>query len=247
MTMTRLTVLLSVALLASQCFGAVAKDASMTAGNGGNSATYAQFSAATSASSTGMTVGASATCLLVLVAFDPPVTSPSATWNSTSMTLAASSSNGANVEAAVFVLVSPASGNKTIALSWTTSSQGYYTAISFTGTDTSTCIKSTDSVHTTSSSANASVAITSDANGATVAQEIDDDGIATTNTNGTAIESSSTNLTPNAADSFILGGTSNTHTFNNGAGNVAFAGVHVIAPSGGTKTCTLTLMGAGPC
>jgi hypothetical protein len=106
------------------------------------------FNNVTSFSFTNLTIGASATALIATVAFNRQVnnTAPTAvalTWNAVSMTLVpsatADNTTGAIYAGArIFGLASPATGNKTLAGSWTTAMFGYVDAISFTGTDTST-------------------------------------------------------------------------------------------------------------
>lgn len=100
----------------------------------------------TLSSSTSITVGASATALVVLVGASNTgvshATGMTATWNSVSMTLLASinyDTNGAQNNGTVWVfgLRNPASGAKTLSISWTNAQDATACAISFTGSDTS--------------------------------------------------------------------------------------------------------------
>jgi hypothetical protein len=102
----------------------------------------------TSGSGTPITVGASATLLIVGIYFSNgglDTTQPtgiSVTWNGVAMTLITNSAvlnlpwtNGAhNAIAYLFGLVSPASGARTLAASWTNGAEALISSISFTGT-----------------------------------------------------------------------------------------------------------------
>jgi hypothetical protein len=223
----------------------VAHDATMTSGNGSGGA-FAQAGGTTSISTTGMTVGASATCLIVPISWGTSggVTSPAVTWNSVSMTLGPSITVGGVVEAALFYLPNPATGNHTLAASWMGAEDVYMSAVSWTGTDTLTCIKTADNA---TASNVASITITSDANGATVALEIDAGNVGTPTTNFTLIFNANA-LSPNSTATYAIGGTSHTHNFTGANGSRALVGVHIIAPSGGAAcTPTLTLLGVGKC
>ena len=207
---------------------AVAKDAVMTGGNGDSGADQ-EASAATSVSSTGMTVGSSATLLvatLVLMNGGAASTGLAATWNGVSMTLRSNISYnpGQSCVVAIFTLVNPASGNHTLAASWTTASDAYLSCISFTGTDTTTGVKVSDDTTATASS----IVINTDAAGATV-------GVGgSTNSGGATMNFvtiwSDGNLQGGGGANYQLGGSgTNTHTF--AAGQQIAAGVHVIALS----------------
>ena len=154
-----------------------------------------------------ITVGASASLLIVGVTFDngtsgggPGVapTSPAVTWGGTSMTLISNTTAtvgtwAANTFAAstyLFGLVSPASGTQTISLSWgnnTTSYDGYIVAISFTGSATGSvataCPNGTHGTGTTTTSGTASwssPAVTTATGDFVVAVSSDDSGNAFT-------------------------------------------------------------------
>jgi hypothetical protein len=214
-------------LLCASALAAVGFDAGMTTGNGASGQYQYVSSASASISSTGLTIGASATLLIGVLACDhnPAISSPAMTWNSVTMNAGPTLTNGVLV-IAVFYLVSPATGNKTLAASWTTNSTCYMSAASFTGTDTTTGIKVADNNTTSTES---SIAITSDSNGATIAFEIDTSSASPSpNFNKLYLAQ---NLTPNSSGSYELGGTSNSHTFGSLNGSWAAAGVHIIAPA----------------
>ena len=247
--MKRLLILTAIALLvAANARAAVAFDAKMTAGNG-SGGTYAEASSTTTISSTGMTVGSSATLLVVPLACytnGATLSSLAATWNSVSMSLGPTLQVNTQIAVALFYLVNPATGNKTLAASWTgTANACYMSATSFTGTDTTTGIKTSDNVTASNAS---SITVASDANGATVAVYVND----TTQTgapNFTVIFGA-IDLKPNGYANYHLGGTSNVHTFAGATPDTALAGVHVIsgggaaAPKGVNKKKKLETLGA---
>lgn len=119
--------------------------------------------------STNMTVGASATCLIVLVNVGTTSTSGTliavtgVTWNGVSMTLIGSKaeSDGTAVTSA-YGLCSPASGNQTISVSFSGGTPAdcgiYVDAVSFTGSSTtfSVCFPSANVVTDATNATNAS-------------------------------------------------------------------------------------------
>ena len=217
---------------------AVGFDAKMTGGNGGGG-TY-QYSSVvnTAGSSTGMTVGVGATLLVAILDLGGNNTTPGAlacTWNGVSMNLACSiyTTTSIGAGAALFTLVNPASGNKTLAASWTESlgCQFNLSSLSFTGTDTVTGYNSADNVTGIATSGNQSIAVNTDANGATVATINCYSSGLTVNSLTQIFAGSPTN--DNGAASYGVGGSgTNTHTFNvTGATAEAWAGIHIIAPN----------------
>jgi len=208
---------------------AVAHDATITGSD-------VAFASSTSFSTTAMTVGASATCLAVGVSWSAAVTAVTIRWNSVAINAGpAKSQTGAMSE--WFYVSSPATGNKTLSGAWTTSADGYVTAISWTGTDTSNCIKTSDN----STSTTTTITVTSSANDATAAL-ITCTMQPCNATNFTAIFND-TSGTDNAGASYALGGTSNGHTFNaNGLGGTdSGVGIHIVAPTG--AGCTTLALG----
>lgn len=219
---------------------AVALDASMAAGNSADGLNQ-QAAAATSISSTGITVGASAALLIVVAYFQTggsAITNLAGTWNGTALTVAKQQDGGSSGgTAAILRLISPVSGAKTLQLTWTTAADVYMSAASFTGSDTTTPLVTGDTVGGNSGT---TVTITSDANGATVASW----GIngSTPTVNFTKIYAEAP-LNPCGAATFTLGGSSNGHTFT-GAGGVtpAWAGVHIQAAAAGGASVVPILM-----
>lgn len=205
---------------------AVAVDATMLAGNSADGFNQ-QVSGATTISSTGITVGASASLLVGMVVLGvsaPAAASISMTWNAVSMT-AGPTRTSSQVTVAMFYLINPASGAKTLTANWTNSEDCYMSAVSFTGTDTATGITVADS---TSNTQALSITITSDVNGATVAVWVCNGSAPAVNF--TKIWSEAP-LNPGGGGTYTLGGTSNAHTFNapNNGSQQAAAGIHVIA------------------
>lgn len=213
---------------------AVGFDAKMTAGN---QTTLETASAASSISSTGMTIGGSATLLIAVLVLGTNATNPtgiSMTWNSVSMTAGPSITAGpaARVTATVFYLVNPTTGNKTLAGAWTGAKDAYMSCASFTGTDTTTGVQAADN---TTASGTTSIAVPTDSSGATVACFVCD-GSTPTITQTTIFAYAA--LNPGGGASYALGGTTtNTHSFTGAGGSAqALAGVHIIASGGAAFT-----------
>lgn len=214
---------------------AVALDALMTAGNSGDGLSQ-EIATDVAINSTGITVGASAKLLVAVLATGhgngAAPTSVSMTWNGTAMTAGPTVTSGTGnpfAWVAIFYLINPAAGANTLHAQWTNSNDMYMSAVSFTGTDTSTGI---NAAHNATATNTTTLTITSDTAGATVAV-FAVDGAAPT-VNFTKIFSEAP-FNPGGGASYTLGGTSNGHTFTGGGGTVqALAGVHVIAAAGGT-------------
>lgn len=86
---------------------------------------------------TGITVGSGANRALVLTLnFDGVVpTGQTVTWNGTAMGLLIALNVSGNKESQIWGLTNPASGNNTLAISWTGGQKVFAAAISFTGVD----------------------------------------------------------------------------------------------------------------
>lgn len=148
----------------------VTVDAVMTSDDGGNSGTG--FT-----DSTKMTIGGSANALLVLASWKNPTipSGPTAsfTWNGVSLTLltgtTASNASGGTCTTALYALLNPATGNKSLVGSW--GSTGYVvSAISFNGVDASSLANAFKNANTATGNSNApSVTVTSTTNDVTVA------------------------------------------------------------------------------
>lgn len=235
-------------LAPTTALAAVAFDASITTGNSADGLNQ-QASSASSISSTGITVGGSATLLVVVAYFQSgssTISSLAGTWNGTALTVAKQQNGGTGPgTSAILYLVSPASGANTLQLTWTTVADVYMSAVSFTGSDTTTPLVTADTVGGNSGT---TVTVTSDTSGATVASW----GIngSTPTVNFTKIYAEAP-LAPGAGASYTLGGTSNGHTFTGAGGTTpAWAGVHIQAASGGgglVCTPTISTLGVGRC
>lgn len=212
---------------------AVAFDAKMTAGNSADGFNQ-RASVATSISSTGITVGASATCLVAMITFaEQAPAGPvglAMTWDGVPMTAGPIASNtvGDRVGlSAIFWLDNPASGAKTLQATWSNSLDAYMSAVSFTGTATTNSVKAADNITATQTT---TLTVTSSTDGATVVN-FAVDGAAPT-VNFTKIWADDP-FSPGGGGNYTLGGTSNAHTFTGSGGTLqCIAGVHVVAPSG---------------
>jgi hypothetical protein len=218
---------------------AVAFDATMTTGNSADGLN--QQATSTSISSTGITVGASASLLVVVAYFQTggsSITNLAGTWNGAALTVAKQQDGGSSGgSAAVLYIVSPTSGAKTLALSWTTTADCYMSAVSFTGSHTTTPLITGDTV---GGNLGTTVTITSDSSGATVATWGINGSTPTVNFSKIYAEAP---LNPGGGASYTLGGSSNGHTFT-GAGGItpAYAGVHIQAAAAGGASIVPILM-----
>lgn len=216
--------------VAAPSIAAVGFDTNATGGNGTSG--QSEYGTTTPfTSSTFITVGASATLLVVDVSTYSSAstfTGQGCTWNGVSMVQAAQEING-ELASTIYVLVNPAAGAQALSCSFyvaTGATAWYVNAASFTGTDTTTGYKSIDSVATTASP----VTINTSTNDATLAIFGCVAGGNPAPTNFTTLFTN-TNNTQNGAASYTLGGTgTNAHTFSCSGGTEAGAGVHIIAP-----------------
>lgn len=202
----------------------------MTAGNSADGFNQ-EASGVTSISSTGITVGSSASLLVGVLVFAASSgsmpTSLGMTWNGVTMApgpTIISQSGAPYAVVAIFALVNPVFGTKTLQGTWTNAQDCYMSAISFTGTDTTTGIQTADNTTATQTT---SITVPSSADGATVAVFAADGAAPTVNFNKIFSEAP---LNPGGGASYQLGGASNAHTFT-GAGGTrqALVGVHIIA------------------
>jgi hypothetical protein len=210
---------------------AVTLNAVMAAGNNGD--THAVDNA-TSFSTTGITVAAGSNrVLIVVINWQTEGSLPasrSVTWNGAAMTEAAFNSNSADA-VAVYVLVNPATGAKTLAGSWTNTNDAYVGAVCFDGADQATGINASD----TATADAATIDVPGSSDGATVATFLTNGGEPTTSqTKFWGFDS----LAPGGAGSYEIGGSGTvTHTFSgSGGASHAAAAVHVIAAAGGGQT-----------
>lgn len=211
-------------------------DAKMTGGNSADGLNQEATAAAT-ISSTGMTVGVNARLIVVVAHWQSAsgvvLSGISGTWNAVALTAGptvnhTAGGGGPENRSAIFYLVAPASGNKTLALSWTGSADCYMSCVSFTGTNTTTPIVIADNVTGTTGT---TVTITSATNDATVAVWGTNGSPPTVNFTKIFAEAP---LNPGAGASYTTGGASNGHTFTGAGGtNPAWAGVHILGAVGG--------------
>ena len=227
----------------------VAIDAVMT--NGGadsaNSGLPYAYNVATNTglSTTGMTVGVGATLLTAILTLNGNAAAPTCFWNGVSMNLA-EAGTGAGAGAYVFTLTAPASGNHTLAAAWAGGFKGYLSSISWLNTDTVIGYQPGDSASGYSTATGAqSVPINTGSTGATLCI-LGNNGGTPAATTGTQIFSSGLGA-PNAAASYILGGSgANTHSFNGGGSSsaAAWASIHIIAPSSTASTTGVGFSGS---
>ena len=222
-----------------QTWAAVAFDARMTGGNGTGGNNQACDDVTTCTSTTGVTLGGSATCIVGMLVFasqgaNTIPTGITMTWNGVAMTAgpSAASQSGADYALSVlFYLTNPATGQQVLSASWTNSNDSYMSAISFTGTATSACVNATNNITATQAT---SLAITSTTDGATVANFAVDGSIPTMNQTAIWAEAP---LSPGGGGSYAIGGTSNSHTFTGAGGSrQAIAGVNVVAGAAAAAT-----------
>lgn len=207
-------------------------DAKMTGGNGVGGFNQ-DISAAVAISSTGMTVGASATILVALAVWQCGViagpTGRTMTWNGVSMTegpfQSAVLAGSQLLAASVWTLASPASGNKTLAGAWTNNCDCYLGCASFN-------LAALQAADNTVAVDVTTINVPTDANGATIAVFGVDGNAATTNFITLWSEAP---FAPGGAGNYQLGGTgTNGHSFTGGAGShQVLAGIHLIATGGG--------------
>jgi hypothetical protein len=178
-------------------------------------------------------VAAGSNLLLVAAVYvNGSTTTPTATWDSggtnQAMTLVPTSpaSNAMNVF--LYILIAPTVGTKTLHVAGIGTRVTSIGAIAFSGADQTTGIVTADTVKNTGTTVGGETtgAVTSTATGATVGAA----GLS-----GTSIDSTTTGTTVwalplNYVMSYILGGTSNTHSWGSThSGSWAVMGIHVIA------------------
>jgi hypothetical protein len=234
----------------------VALDSYMTGGNGtgtsgpgGIAGTYQYMTAnGTSISTSGHTVGPSATLLVVGLTIGTANCSAfGCTWNGLAMKLAMLESyhNGlVYCQTGIFTLVNPTPGAKALVASWVTGSPGgYLTSIAFTGTDTVTGYQASDNVTGGQNSGAANVVINTAAGDATFCMMGNNGGVPGATTQTQLFSSGAS--APNGGASYALGGSgSNTHSFNGGTNQVeAWAGIHILAGAASMSQSGLLLRG----
>lgn len=178
-----------------------------------------------------ITIGAGSNRFLVVVVnwqySGSAPTSRSVTWNGTTMTESIFHTNDIN-SVGIYTLANPATGNNTLAASWTNTADAYIGAI---------CFNDSGGINTAHNATGNGLTldITGDANGATVATHIRNGSTGTPNH---TLFWDHEDFAPGGMGNYQIGGSGTiTHDFNNGSNlgtNRATAGVHVIAASGQT-------------
>jgi len=209
---------------------AVTFDAAMTGGNDGGD--VASTTNGSSVSTAGMTIGGSANLLVVCFSLQDvgsACSGLSATWNGVSMTagplLKTIAGNGDT--AAIFYLINPATGNQTLAGSWTGSGDLYLGCASFIGVDTTTPIVTADNQ---TSATNVTIPTANgDATVSCSVRDANDPTVSFTKFYGAQ------DLNPGGAGQYKLStGSSDAHTFTySGGASQATVGVHILASAGG--------------
>jgi hypothetical protein len=183
--------------------------------------------------------------LVVCVLWDvQTISGVSVTWNGAALSQVAgavANSGSTHGRAAIFAMVNPASGSNTLSASWTTSSDAYMYAVSYTGVDQTG--GATSFPHGTSAtgtiaaggSGNSSVSVTSATNNAVQACHSHDQGnIGTTNQTQLFVDNA---LTTDAAANRAAGAASVSMTAaESGSGltdNWVAVGTDILAASGG--------------
>jgi hypothetical protein len=212
------------------------------------------FNSSTSVNFTGITVGASATALACVLAFNNSTLTPvlvAATWNGVPMTIEATGTAETTGTAFAYTVIlglpNPAAGNKTLAVTWTNAALGYVGAISFTGTDTTTPFTNgagsgsttgaSQSVTITSATGDIVIAVASDiSEGYTAVNASGGGGIF--NASGTGWDN--TGAGGNAASFYSAGAATVTMTATTGTNSDTWsiAGCNVVPPSGGGVALT---------
>lgn len=211
--------------------------------------TASNFSSATSLNYTGLTIAAGSNLALVCtIGFEQNATSITLTWDSGGTNQAMTSVNSQkentwNRYIYIFGLLAPTTGNKTLAISWTTSSSGRVNCVAFDGVlQTSIATAFTDAVNANSNTANPSQAITTSSGDATVC------GLMASN--GPSAESQTLIMRTSSghgSSTYALStGSSDTHSWTLGAITWGLAGIRINQVSaGGSAVRSLSLMGVG--
>lgn len=214
-----------------------------------NSGVTSDTSAATAANLATFTVGSGASrLLLVFLAFDRTTTTGrTVSWDSAGtpqpMTLLAgqdASDNSTRVE--IWGLLTPTSGNKNLAVTWTVSAECIIEIVSFTGADQSALATTISNVtQTTASTANPSRAITS-ATGNYTAAAMSSAAFNASALNQTQVANVSGAGAVNEIASIAVGAATVTHTFTQSACAWGMIGLNVngVGAIGGPVKAVIT-------
>lgn len=196
----------------------------------------------TSHSNTGLTVAAGSNIALVLaVIFRANVSTISAVWDSVgaNQSLTQINSQKQNTWSQyvyLFGLLNPATGNKTLSLSWTTSCNVAACLIALNGVEQGSIAAAfTNPANANAWDANPTVNITTANGDATVSAIINEGAI----TNGTAVPTNWFDQDASGSDSAgaygLSTGASDTHTYTNSNTQWGIAGIRVVAAAGGAS------------
>lgn len=215
----------------------------------GSVGTPASFASATSVNYTGITVAAgSDRALVCTIGFEQNATSITFTWDSGGTNQAMTSVNSQKEDTwpryiYIFGLLAPTTGNKTLAISWTTSASGRVNCVAFDGVlQTNIAAAFTNAANSSGNSANPSQAITTSSGDATVC------GLMASN--GPSAESQTLIMRTSSghgSSTYALStGSSDTHSWTLGSITWGIAGIRINqVAAGGSAVRSLSLMGVG--
>lgn len=251
--MARLTtLLLAGVLLSAQCWATLAVDSEMPAQSGANSAdgattlTYSFTNTAGTLLLVGVVVGSGSTIPTITV-----------TYGGVSMTSVVSESFDNNTlgKAQLFRLLSPATGANNVVVTVTNNNGSgaiISGAISFTGNDTTTPVAQTAVANDGGATSTTSSVMINGTTSGNIVVDLSGNGTSM-GTSGKTLswkKNVDANQLNNAASSRAAAGGNVTMSYT-GNGNDFWvsvaAEVKAAGGGGGGKTCTLSLMGAGPC
>lgn len=198
--------------------------------NGGGVGTATNFSSGTSTNYTGITIASGSNSALVFtMGFEQNVSGVSATWDSggTNQVMTVVNSQQENTWPRwvyIFGLLAPTTGNKTLAISWTTSSVGRMNGVAFDGVlQTSTAAAFTNAANGNGNAANPSLVVTTSSGDATVC--------ALMASNGPSAESQTLIMRTSSAhgsSTYALStGSSDTHSWTLGAITYGICGIRI--------------------
>lgn len=201
--------------------------------------TATNFSSATSVNYTGLTIASGSDRVLVCtIGFEQNATSITLTWDSggTNQAMTVVNSQKENTWSRyiyIFGLLAPATGNLTLAVSWTTSASGRINCVAFNGANqTNIATAFTNAANANNTTANPSQAITTSSGDATVC------GLMASN--GPSAESQTlimrTSSGHGSSTYALSSGSSDTHSWTLGAITWGLAGIRVNQVAAGRVT-----------
>lgn len=168
-------------------------------------------------------------CLIGILHNRVAITSPTMTWNGVSMTQIGSGIQGTNSGVRLFYLVAPATGNQTLVASWTTGSVSTLGAVAFSGADQTTCHDAATIETATDTSGTPSTGAVTSATDAATVGAVTNAGNTLTLATQTAIYTDNSMSFQEAAASYGIGGTSNSHNWTSASTTWAAMGVQIKA------------------